>query len=871
MAQAFKLEVVPVLPPKLARLEEITNNLWYGWHVPARALFEKMDYELWIRVAHNPKLFLRNVDQATLDKFANDDEFIASYQQVLDSFDAYLADTAARESGRKLQSGELIAYFCAEYGFHESLPVYSGGLGILAGDHCKTASDLRLPFVAIGLFYHLGYFSQFIDNEGNQQVQSANLNTEYLPISSVRDEDGNDIMVSVQIAEHTIWVKAWLVQVGHIKLYLLDTAVAQNNPESAAITHQLYGGDNNTRIQQEIVLGIAGVRMLRRLGLAPTVWHMNEGHAAFLGLELLREKLHNGYQLAEATEAVASSCVFTTHTPVPAGHDHFPRDLVMHYLSAFSHELGLSREDFLRLGCEPVGEDNHDFNMTTLAINLSRRMNGVSQIHGRVSSEICRRFWPQIEPHENVMSYVTNGVHVSSFLARQWNDLFDKYLGQDWDRNFCDAGFWNQIMAIPDEEFWQVHQKVKSRMLVVVRNALISQHKRNKVSETHIEQLTRYLDPNNPNILTIGFARRFATYKRATLLLNNMQRLREIILNSDRPVVFIFAGKAHPADEPGRNLLRALYQLGDNDEFLGRLIVVEGYDMGLSRRLVSGVDVWLNNPVYPLEASGTSGMKAAINAAINLSVADGWWGEGYEKDNGWSIRPSPHEHDVARRDRDDAQTLLDILQHEVIAEYYDRNGKGYSSSWVRRAKRSMSSVIPRFNTVRFLNEYLDRFYIPASHYGQKMLQDNGAAARSLSEWKTKVKRQWHGVRIWHVSNHTTKLSYDQAVTIQAVVALNGLAPEDLVVELLLARSLYDSEVYVTAPDGKAISCSEQNAIPTIVSYRFQPKQAQDNGEYLFTLDLQPNWCGDLSYKLRVFPYHELLSDAHEMGLMLWAG
>ncbi|MEK7990324.1 MAG: alpha-glucan family phosphorylase [Thiotrichaceae bacterium] len=868
MAQEFNLEVIPVLPKALERLEEIANNLWYGWYVPARALFEQLDYELWIRVSHNPKLFLRNVDQTRLDKAAKDPLFLNAYRQVTAAFDDYLADKAPREAGCKLEKNEQIAYFCAEYGFHESLPVYSGGLGILAGDHCKTASDLRLPFVGIGLFYHLGYFSQHIDTEGNQQVTSSTLNTEHLPIKTVTDENGEELRVTVNIAGRTVWVKAWLVQVGHIQLYLLDTEIPQNTKGDAEITHQLYGGDNNTRIQQEIVLGIAGVRMLRLLGIAPTVWHMNEGHAAFLVLELLREKLHSGYLLAQAMEAVASSCVFTTHTPVPAGHDHFPQDLVMHYLGQFSVELGLSREEFLRLGCEPAA-DNHDFNMTTLAINLSRHMNGVSRIHGRVSSEICQRFWPQLEPTENIMSYVTNGVHISSFLARQWTDLFDKHLGADWDRHLCATDYWDQLMTIPDKDFWETHQAVKSRMLVVVRNALISQHKANKTSETHIEQIVKNLDPNNPGILTIGFARRFATYKRATLLLNNMHRLREIMLNTERPIVFIFAGKAHPADDPGKSLLKALYQLGNEPDFIGKLIVVQGYDMGLSRRLVSGVDVWLNNPVYPLEASGTSGMKAAVNAAINLSVLDGWWDEGYERDNGWGIRPSPHEHDDARRDQDDANTLYDILQKEVLDEYYDLGKYGYSKRWIHRAKRSMASVIPHFNMVRVLNEYVERFYIPASRHGQKMLLDNGGNALRLSEWKSKIREQWHGINVRQTSEPAKRLTYDESTSIQVAVHLNGLDPNDVAVELLLSRKLYHPEIYAASPDNTVVCCTE-NAAPPTTAYRFKPEHPLDNGEYLFTLEFQPDWCGDLSYKIRVFPYSELLSDAHDMGLMVWA-
>jgi len=864
--QEFDLEITPVLPEGLNRLEELANNLWYGWHIPTRILFEYLDADLWIRVGHNPKLFLRNVDQKRLQQAVNDPLFLNQYKQVLSTFDSYLQDTKPVGVGQKLQADDLIAYFCAEYGFHESLPVYSGGLGILAGDHCKSASDLRLPFVAVGLFYHRGYFNQLIDVEGNQHVSHHVPNPHHLPMHIVVDEHGNEIHVSVNIAGRSVWLKAWHVQVGHINLYLLDTKVPQNTPEDTEITFQLYGGDANTRIQQEIILGIGGLRMLRQLNIAPTVFHMNEGHAAFLILERLRELVKSGLPYTQALEMTASNSVFTTHTPVPAGHDHFPEHLVMHYLGGFAQDLGLSWEQFMALG--RLHGDGPDFNMTTLAIQGSRKINGVSRIHGRVSSEICSKFWTEIRPEENPVDYVTNGVHVSSFLARQWSDLFDKHLGSEWRARLCDSAFWKRIEEVPDKEFWNVKQAVKSRMLVVVRNALISQHLRAQNSETHIESVLKNLDPDNPNVLTVGFARRFATYKRATLLLNDLERLRKILSVTDCPIVFIFAGKAHPADEPGKNLLRALYKLSNEPEFIGKIVVAQGYDMGLGRRLVSGVDVWLNNPVYPLEASGTSGMKAAINGAINLSITDGWWAEGYEGDNGWNIRPSPHQED-GRRDHEDARNLYDILENEVIPIYYDRDKRDYSTSWVEKSKRSMTSVIPRFNMVRMLNEYLEKFYIPAGLQGRRFSEDNFSKARQLADWKSKVRNLWKNVQVHLLTAPHKRLSYDEPVTIETAIKLNGLDPHDVAVELLLSRKLSQVDTGVMPNVSIKSSWESENQVPT-VAYRFVPERPLDSGEYLYRLTFQPDWCGVLKFKVRVFPFHELLTDPHEMGMMVWA-
>lgn len=863
-AQHFELEVLPAIPSELQRLEELAQNLWYSWDAPTRGLFKRLDGKLWTQVGHNPKLFLRNIEQRKLQEATQDPFFMDAYRQVLGAYDQYHQARERHEAAKKLADDDLIAYFCAEYGFHESLPVYSGGLGILAGDHCKTASDLRLPFIGVGLYYHMGYFSQLIDSDGNQIVTHSTQNPAHSPISPVLDEHGELLVVAVNMSHKNVFVKAWQVTIGHIRLYLLDSALPQNSPEDREITNQLYGGDQHMRIQQEIILGIAGVKILRRLGLAPTVWHMNEGHAAFLVLERLREKIAAGQAFNEALETIAANTVFTTHTPVPAGHDHFSPDVFLHYLGSFAKELKISTDELLNFG--RLAHDHPDFNMTTLAIHGARQMNGVSRIHGDVSSEICAKYWAQISPKDNPMSYVTNGVHVPTFLAKEWSDLFDKLMGNEWRYHLTDQKFWQRIEHIFEPLFWSVKQGIKTRMLHVLRNSLISQHASNQVSAAHSERMLRFINPDNPNVLTVGFARRFATYKRATLLFNDVEWLRSILNDKERPVVFIFAGKAHPADRPGQELLKNIHALSMQPEFVGKILLVQGYDMGLARRLVAGVDVWLNTPVYPMEASGTSGMKAAINATINLSVLDGWWAEGFDGENGWGIKPSPHQN-VELREREDARTLYELLQDDVIPLYYNYNQQGYSPEWVRKAKRSMATILPQFNMVRMLNDYVNQLYLPASTQGKKLRDNNYANAHVLATWKTKIRAAWHQVQVRHVESPISQLPFGTPLTVQVVLYLAGLDPEDLSVELQLSRKIYHAEIVIPSEDSKHDAQQSCETTGGVV-HKFVPEHALENGEYLYSLTFKPEWCGGLNYQIRVFPFHTLLTHAYEMGMML---
>jgi starch phosphorylase len=847
----FQLEVNPKLPPRLARLDELANNLWYSWDRPTRTLFARLGQKLWGAVGHSPKAFLKRVDQHRLDEAAEDPVFLGALAHVLSAFDTY-HDSPRKEHGHALPEDGLIAYFCAEFGFHESLPIYSGGLGILAGDHCKTASDLNLPFVGIGLLYRQGYFLQSIDGEGRQNAQYNDADFDDLPVTPVMRADGSDLKVSVRLPGRDVHIKVWSTQVGHITLYLLDTDIDENTDADRYIAHRLYGGERTTRLEQEIVLGMGGVRALAEMGRKPTVWHINEGHAAFLILERMRDLIKAGMEFPAALEAVASNTVFTTHTPVPAGHDHFSDDVIRRYFEECCHDMGCDISGLIALGRI---DHEPEFNMTALAIRGSRFHNGVSRIHGAVSAEICQTLWPQVEPAENPIGYVTNGVHVPTFLSDLWHDTFDRVLGPAWHQRLTDAQCWSEIHSIPDHTFWSVRQSIKAQMLHLVGHRVTAQHVRNQSSQSHIDRLLQQADPENPNVLTIGFARRFATYKRATLLFRDLDRLKRLICNPERPVLFIFAGKAHPADQPGQAFIRRIHEVASMPEFEGHFLLVEGYDLRLARRLVSGVDVWLNNPIYPLEASGTSGMKAAINGVINLSVLDGWWGEGYHHDesgdNGWAIKPASSIHDENRRDEEEGRSLYETLQDKVIPTYYARGPMGYSPAWVHMAKRSIATITPRFTSQRMVGEYVSKFYAPADHQWRRKSADNFAAARDLAGWKQKVSGAWPQVSLHRIDNPQKRIAYGESLRFEVGVRLNGLSPDDITVEMLMARP--SSNAKSKPPRKLFLECQGTG----------------QDGESIFAITLTPDVCGKINYRIRAYPHHELLTHPFEMGMMLW--
>lgn len=846
----YIIEVSPTLPERLTRLADLANDLWYSWDAPTRELFQRLHPRLWDAVAHNPKAFLKRIDQSRLDAAADDPVYLANLRRVLSAYDNYHDAPGGRDDARALVENELVAYFCAEFGFHESLKIYSGGLGILAADHCKAASDMRLPLVAVGLLYRQGYFSQAIDADGNQHVNYVDSDFGDAPLALVVDADGHEIRVTVDLPGRAVVVRIWRVLAGHVTLYLLDTDVAENSERDRIITYRLYGGDRLTRIEQEIVLGIGGVRALAAVGVQPTVWHMNEGHAAFLVLERVRRAVAEGLDFDAALEAVAACNVFTTHTAVAAGHDHFAPDVLGEYFDGYCHDVGIDREALLVLGRTP-GED--DFNMTALAIRGSRYHNGVSKIHGGVSSRMLRGLWPEVPADENPIDYVTNGVHVHTFVALEWLDVFERFLGHDWTRRLQHHAAWEDIDRLPDHIFWSIHQYLKGQMLELVRARVREQHVRNQGSESQLDRMLRLADPTNPNVLTVGFGRRFATYKRATLLFQDLDRLRSIVKDPERPVLFIFAGRAHPADVPGQDLMRDIARVAQMPEFEGHILLVEGYDLQLARRLVCGVDVWLNNPIYPLEASGTSGMKAGMNGVINLSVLDGWWGEGYRRGNGWAIVPTPDTADPERRDREEARMLYEILQDHVLPLYFDRGTQGYPLEWIAMAKDSMASILPRFNATRMVDQYVNKFYRPATRRGRLLASDDHARARALSTWKARVRAAWPGVTLRRTDTPSTHMTFGERMQVEVGVQLNGLAVEDVIVELLVFRKT-------------------DRASPGKVKNRYtllaQPDR-DDTGQVRYVLDFAPDLCGQLEYRIRAYPGHADLAHSFELGLMRW--
>jgi starch phosphorylase len=847
------IEIFPVIPMALARLPELASNLFFSWHRPIRALFEDLDPELWNQTGGNPRLVLRCLDQERFDAAAADPAYTERYRQAIATFDQYLSASAPGPDQ------PLVAYFCAEYGFHESFPIYSGGLGILAGDHCKAASDERLNFVAVGLLYTQGYFAQTVDSDGVQQAHYNDTDARDLPVEAVTDAAGKWLTVPVHIAGREVVARVWKANAGRVAVYLLDTNCSQNHPEDREITHRLYGGDASMRIRQEMILGIGGARALRALGLEPAVWHLNEGHAAFLILELIREGMGRGLEFAAALEAAAVQCVFTTHTPVAAGHDAFDLGLFGSCFAEFTAALGVPAERVFDLGRTP--EASQAFNMTRLALNGARHVNGVSRIHGGVSSRLCAYQWPEVPPEENPVGYVTNGVHVPTFLAQDWTRFFDRHLGPQWREQMSDAEVWRALEQVPDDEFWATAQKVKVRMLIGVRDRLRREYARKGLNPAQLRHITRLLNPEQPNVLTLGFARRFATYKRAALLLRDRERLVRFIDGSERPVMFLFAGKAHPADEPGKQVLREIKQLALTPEFSGHVVFLEDYDLQLARWLVTGVDVWLNNPVAPLEASGTSGIKAAVNGRLNVSILDGWWAEGFDRDNGWGV-PAADVYDADRRDALDAAAMLDALEEEVVPLYYTRNDDNLPTEWVRRCKRAMMTVIPRFNMGRVVQDYSRGVYHPAAQLHQRLMQRGAAGAVEFARWKQNVAQAWPGVRLRRLMDTPRELPRAGALKLRVAAALNGLAPADVRMEFVAQRLLPHSRM--EAPplaDSRERRKDDWRALLTVTG------EVDSDGSQVFELSSAPEGCGQFAYELRIYPWHELLAHPFELGLL----
>ncbi|MCE7861346.1 MAG: alpha-glucan family phosphorylase [Chloroflexi bacterium CFX2] len=695
------------LPKRIVRLGELATNLWWTWHPEASHLFGRLDYDLWERLGHNPIRLLNEVGRARLNQVANDREYLEHYDELFKGFDAYFSKESWSQKNQK-DLKKPVAYFSMEYGLHETLPIYSGGLGVLSGDHLKEASDLRLPFIAVGFMYAQGYFSQRITEDGWQEAVNNPLNVEHLPVSLVK-KNGKPVTTSFDLPDRRLTAQIWEVRVGRVPLYLLDSNVEGNDDYDRLLTARLYWSDLDRRVMQEVLLGIGGVRALRALGYEPAVWHMNEGHASFLTLERIRELVAGGFAFADAAEKTRPQNIFTTHTPVPAGNDEFPLWLIDKYLANYWGELGLTREQFVEVAKQqhPHGET---YSMPVLALKLSGSSNGVSELHGEVSRDMWKFLWSDRDVKDVPIQHVTNGVHTRNWLARRMNILLEKYLGADWYDNLDDRRLIEKIDQIPDKELWEVHLHLKRKMAFYLTERV---RDRWTHGGFHPVQVIASGVLINPYALTIGFARRFATYKRASLILSDVERLLELINRPNHPVQIIFAGKAHPADDPGKKLIQQVYRTVKKAETGGRIVFIEDYDMNLARYLVQGVDVWMNTPRRPYEASGTSGMKAAINGVPNFSILDGWWREAYNGRNGWAIGEEKEYESTEAQDAADAESLYSTLEHQIIPKFYDRDPKERSSAWIAFMKSSMKTVIPQFSTRRMVKEYVEKFYLPA--------------------------------------------------------------------------------------------------------------------------------------------------------------
>ncbi len=846
------LSVFPALPERLSKLNDLVFNLWWTWSPPAQSMFMSIDPIVWEDVNHNPVRLLRRISPERLDFLAQDREFLDAFDAVIADFEAYMnPESTWFDRTYPEHKDDVIAYFSAEFGLHESLPIYSGGLGILSGDHCKSASDLGLPFVGIGFLYPQGYFTQYIDDEGVQKAIYEKLDFSEAPVLPARDANGRDVIISVELPGRSIYARVWHIQVGRIPIYLLDTDVEMNAESDRELAARLYGGNHEIRIAQEVVLGIGGVRALRALGIHPAVFHMNEGHSAFLSLERVRELVQEkGLRFFEAQQVVASTSVFTTHTPVPAGNDAFSFDLIDKYFHMYWGQMGLDRTGFMNLARwqTPWGEM---FSMTVLALRFAAYANGVSKLHGHVARKMWSGLWPDLPVEEVPIIYITNGVHTGTWLSAALADLYDEYLGAEkWreEPDLVDA--WNQIDDIPDEVLWRWHQSLRHESLDFFRDRVARQRRRYGDSPAEIEAAYRLFDPD---ALTIGFARRFATYKRANLIFHDLDRIRRILNDPDRPVQIIFSGKAHPADEPGKAIIKQIHQLSQEPEFRGKIIFIENYDMNIARHLVQSVDLWMNTPRRPNEASGTSGQKAALNATPNFSVLDGWWVEGFNGKDGWTIGEDRNYRNEAVQDEADAQSMYNTLEREIIPTFYNRDSSGVPREWLQRMKASVKYCAPRFSMSRQVKDYMNKLYLPAIQAGKKMIADDFSGARNLARWKEHIYRGWGQVHITASRLEVERLSAGDCLELTAQVYLGSLSQDDVVVEIVWGTPANESD-----------DLQDIHLIP------MTQKGVQPDGAIIYTGKLCFDMNGKYGYGIRVLPVHPDLNNRYEAARVKWA-
>ena len=851
-----KITVNPQLPKNINRLQEIANNLWWSWNTEFLRLFKRIDNDLWETVDKNPVKFLKRVSQERIEMASKDDKFLKEYNKVVKNFDDYMSSKDTWFNKKYPNSrNDLIAYFSAEYGLDQTIPIYSGGLGILSGDHLKSASDLGIPLIGIGLLYKNGYFNQKIEGYGGMQVSEyTDIDLENLPITPVKNEKGEELIIYVKFPKRRLYLKVWQINVGRVKLYLLDSDIDNNNPEDRDVTLRLYGGDQEMRIRQEIVLGMSGVELLKVLGLNPTIYHMNEGHSAFLTLELMKNIIEEKQVSFDVAKDITSAkTVFTTHTPVPAGNDIFPIELVEKYFKNFWGLLGIEREEFLRLGMKPQEELDTSFNMGILALKIAGKKNGVSKLHGEVSRELFGEVWPNIAANESPITYVTNGIHTCTWLAPKLKDLYNEYLTTPttpyWqDKIYLDET-WKRIKNIPNEKLWGVHLERKEKLIDIIKENTTERLRRAGVSYEEIREIISSL---NSNDLIIGFARRFATYKRATLIFNDLERITQILNDSERPVKLVFAGKAHPADKQGQDLIKYIHELSMKPQFKGKIFLLENYNIAMSRYLVSGVDVWLNTPRRPMEASGTSGQKASVNGVINFSILDGWWAEGYDQTNGWSIGTNQEYSSYQEQDLADSQSIYKTLESKIIPMYYDKNNNGISDRWLETMKNSIITTGGKYSTARMLVDYTTKLYMPLINLTNYYYSNLDNAVR-YTTWKKDLYANWKNITIEQEDNpENINIDAGDSIEVRCNVTIPNLNKEDIRVEAYCGKVSDNGIVEdVIVVPMKLVSEEEQYK-----RYHYYAKISLASG-------------GNYGYTFRVMPQNEMLLDSENLDLVKW--
>ena len=847
--RTYKVE--PSLPEELAGLTELAYNLRWCWRGEVREIFLRLDRDLWEATSHNPVAMLGQIDQQRLTRASRDPGFLAQIRRAEGDLKEYLARGGWFESTYGRSDGPGIAYFCAEFGLTECIPIYSGGLGVLAGDLLKSASEMGLPMVGVGMLYQQGYFRQRLNADGWQLELFPRNDFHNMPVRAVLD-GSEQVTVEVEMPNGPVKVRVWVVHVGRVKLYLLDTNAPENSPEDRQITSQLYGGDHEMRIRQEIVLGIGGVRALTAMGITPSVYHMNDGHPAFLALERIRMLVaERNVSFQTAREAVMASNVFTTHTPVPAGNDAFEAWLFDRHFGQYLDELDLQREDFLAMGRQNGSDGDEPVSLTVLALRLASSRNGVSRLHGQVSRKLWAGVWPDLPADEVPITHITNGIHTGSWISHDQAGLYDRYLGPDWQEQPTDASVWETVEQIPDTELWRTHERRRERLVAFTRRRLREQLERRGAGAAELATADEVLDPE---ALTIVFARRFATYKRAALILQDSERLSRLVNDPDRPVQIIFAGKAHPRDNPGKDLIRQVVHTARMPEFRRSIVFVEDYDLNVARYLVQGVDIWLNTPLRPMEASGTSGMKVAANGGLNVSVLDGWWAEGYSPDVGWAIGSGETYEDLDYQNSVESQALYNLLEKEVVPMFYDRGPDGLPRRWIARMKAAMTKLAPVYNTNRMVRDYCEKFYVPAMARWEELTGGDMAAARELAQWKDWLRDRFGQVRVQSVQDNMDGASHvGQSVRVEATVMLGEVPSSDVLVQLYHGRLDADGQLQ----RGQATEMIPEG-------------EPDGQGRLHYVTDISCEHSGLAGYTVRVLPRHRALPDAREMGLIRWA-